>query len=116
VKVPEQSSVEEIDKKILALEDEVARLRKIAGQMRRVRQFWGNVEKTETCWNWMGKLYDGYGSLAWNGKAVGPHRVAYELMVGKINPTLVIDHICPKDSLQERARILSGKYIPHSSI
>jgi hypothetical protein len=53
--------------------------------------FWGQVEKTALCWEWLGPVNTkGYGR--WRKKNV--HRVAYEQIVGAIPLGLVLDHIC----------------------
>lgn len=58
-------------------------------------KFWARVEKTETCWLWLGsKTTAGYGNLRWNGGHVYAHRLSYELAVDAIPAGLVIDHLC----------------------
>lgn len=62
-------------------------------------RFWAKVEKTATCWNWLGATSDkrgGYGRV-WRPRSrrhAYAHRVAYELEVGPIPDGLVIDHLC----------------------
>ncbi|KKK68322.1 hypothetical protein LCGC14_2945240, partial [marine sediment metagenome] len=46
------------------------------------------------CWKWSGHLVKGYGSLWANGKHNYAHRFSYELYIGKIPPSLTIDHLC----------------------
>ena len=57
-------------------------------------RFWYRVNKTETCWLWLGKTNQGYGRVTAKGKYVGAHRFAYELLVGQIPKDMVIDHLC----------------------
>jgi hypothetical protein len=57
-------------------------------------RFFAMVEKTDTCWNWTGSLMNGYGSIAVNGRTRRAHRVAYELLVGPTDQTLVLHHKC----------------------
>lgn len=53
------------------------------------------VRKTETCWVWTGGCdAHGYGQIGIDQKVVYVHRLAYELMVGKIPSGHQIDHIC----------------------
>jgi hypothetical protein len=60
-----------------------------------MERFWRKVEKTETCWNWLGALNDaGYGRIGYNAKVGYAHRFAYELLVGPIPEGLTIDHLC----------------------
>lgn len=58
-------------------------------------RFFAKVNKTYTCWLWIGsKGSRGYGQM-WNGKrVVAAHRLAYEWFVGPIPAGLTIDHIC----------------------
>ena len=57
-------------------------------------RFWSKVEKTETCWNWMGwKEPDGYGVFHVKSLPVRAHRYAYQLTAA-IPDGLVIDHLC----------------------
>lgn len=51
------------------------------------------------CWNWTGKLDNGYGRLHWNRKYYKAHRFFYELIAGAIpswkdKQSLEIDHLC----------------------
>lgn len=58
--------------------------------------FWDHVHKCEDgCWEWTRALTtDGYGRVWKDGKQQRSHRIAYELVVGKIPDGLVIDHLC----------------------
>jgi hypothetical protein len=58
-------------------------------------RFWPKVEKTESCWLWVGATTGkGYGTF-WNeGRMVYAHRFAYESLVGPIPDGLQIDHLC----------------------
>ena len=58
-------------------------------------RFWANVEKTETCWNWIGGDNGvGYGVFFYDGRRGYAHRFSYEFHVGEIPPGLHIDHLC----------------------
>jgi hypothetical protein len=62
-------------------------------------RFWSKVEKTDSCWNWIGaKSKRGYGSFRIKDKTVLAHRWAYENLVGEIPEGLVIDHKCRNHS------------------
>ena len=58
------------------------------------------VEKIEVnpengCWEWQGKLLNGYGNFyIGNGKAVPAHRIAYNYFKGIIPDGLEPDHLC----------------------
>ena len=59
-------------------------------------RFWNRVNKTETCWLWIGGTWDGrYGTFSHKpGHSIAAHRFAYELSNGAIPPGLTIDHLC----------------------
>lgn len=58
-------------------------------------RFWAKVEKTETCWIWLGrKTHDGYGTVWFDGRQHVVHRIAYEMHAGPIPDGLQIDHVC----------------------
>lgn len=55
------------------------------------------VERTATCWNWMGTIQpNGYGKFGrrWMRRDSIAHRIAYEKWVGPIPANLTIDHLC----------------------
>ena len=61
-------------------------------------RFWRKVNKTETCWVWIGGTSGGYGSFGTELIAKGKmrtdraHRVAWELLHGPIPDGMVLDH------------------------
>lgn len=62
-------------------------------------RFLAKVEKTATCWNWIGcRRPRGYGMLNIGGKIRSAHRVAYEMYVGPIPAGREIDHLCRNTS------------------
>lgn len=64
--------------------------------MSKVR-FWERVDRPSptACWTWRGAhIPDGYGQVVVDGRRVGTHRYAYELLVGPIPDGLQIDHLC----------------------
>lgn len=47
------------------------------------------------CWQWNGATDQfGYGSISVDGKTERVHRLAYTLFVGKLEPRMMIDHLC----------------------
>lgn len=53
------------------------------------------VELTESgCWQWTGRLNDGYGQIGYRHRAAATHRVVYEELVGPVPVGLQIDHLC----------------------
>lgn len=66
----------------------------------RAVRFWRKVDQQgptwngSLCWNWTAsKSRKGYGAF-WDGANRQAHRVAYELVRGKIPTSLQIDHLC----------------------
>jgi hypothetical protein len=60
-----------------------------------VERFWAKVDKTESCWVWLGTgTPKGYGQFAPNRRHVYAHRYAYELTRGPIAEGMTIDHLC----------------------
>lgn len=59
------------------------------------QRFWSKVNKTESCWIWVGGHKElGYGLFKLEGRTRQAHRVAYETMVGAIPEGLFLDHKC----------------------
>lgn len=57
--------------------------------------FWKRIDKTETCWNWIGQQDGGgYGIVGWKGKHQRTHRVAWLLMRGEIPHGMLVLHHC----------------------
>lgn len=58
-------------------------------------KFWSHVEKTETCWNWIGSTNgNGYGKMQINGKLCRVHRVLWEIRFGPIPEGMMVCHCC----------------------
>jgi len=61
-------------------------------------RFWNNVDKTETkskCWEWKLCCRSGYGSVKFEGKMLGAHRIAFELFHKRpITEGMCILHSC----------------------
>lgn len=57
-------------------------------------RFWRRVEKSDSCWNWVGHASGGYGRIRHDGTRVQAHRYAYETLVGPIPEGLQLDHLC----------------------
>jgi hypothetical protein len=56
--------------------------------------FWNRFKVNKTCWEWTGAKSNGYGMVGMNNKVFGAHRVSYEMVFGKIETGMVIDHVC----------------------
>lgn len=62
-------------------------------------RFWAKVEKTPTCWLWMGRVGSrGYGTMFWGvrGDRGGrcAHRIALLISGTEIPAGMVVDHVC----------------------
>lgn len=58
-------------------------------------RFWAKVNKTKTCWLWIGAINThGYGNFYAEGIFWSAHRFAYTRSVGKIPKGYDIDHLC----------------------
>jgi hypothetical protein len=51
-------------------------------------------ETDSGCWQWLGLLHLGYGSMRYRGKNRKAHRVGWMLLVGPIPDGLQLDHLC----------------------
>jgi hypothetical protein len=64
-----------------------------------MERFWSKVDKTDSCWLWnASKCQNGYGRFRFKGMARLAHRIAYELINGKIPDGMEIDHLCNNSS------------------
>lgn len=59
-------------------------------------RFWGKVRKGRDCWEWTGaRGTAGYGVMRIGSNCnIAVHRLAYELQVGEIPPSLQVCHHC----------------------
>lgn len=55
-------------------------------------RFLDKVQITNSCWLWIASLSNGYGRSGFRGKAMGAHRLFYELFVGPIEMGKYILH------------------------
>lgn len=70
-------------------------------------RLWRGVDKTETCWLWLGCLLDGYGVMKVGGRSGRPekvHRIVYELLrgplsAGHLHHTCHVRRCCNPDHL-----------------
>ena len=93
-------SIDGCGRKLLArgvCEKHYARLRRREGPLpakSAEERFWEKVDKTSSCWNWIGAQTAGYGSFRFDGRAVLAHRFSFELLVEAIGDGMEVDHIC----------------------
>ncbi len=75
-----------------------------------VEEFWLRVNKTQTCWLWLGaKDHKGYGFLYdSNYRLIPAHRFSFELVNGPIKLGLSILHKCDTPSCVRPDHLFSG--------
>jgi len=62
-------------------------------------RFWMKVDKSETCWWWIGaRNPSGHGRFWVAGRNVPAHVFSYELHVGPVPEGLHLDHLCEHPS------------------
>lgn len=74
-------------------------LEKLEMNPKDLQRFLSKVEKSNTCWNWIGaKTTVGYGQFRFQRKTIYSHRISYEIFKGDIPIGLQIDHLCRNPS------------------
>ena len=59
-----------------------------------MERFFDKVKKTDTCWEWIGSLRQGYGAFGMNKKTHAAHRISYEMHKGEIPNGIFVCHTC----------------------
>ena len=74
-----------------------------------IERFWRFVEKTETCWLWLGaKLEGGHGGFQLNGVCIGAHVFSYLIHFGNLNDGLLVRHTCDNPPCVRPTHLLFG--------
>ena len=65
------------------------------GNIPREVLFWFKVNKTDSCWLWIGaKTSTGYGGFFDGTRTISSHIFSYESLVGPVPSGKVLDHVC----------------------
>jgi hypothetical protein len=79
------------------------------GKKNTEEDFWLLVEKTEYCWNWIGrKDKDGYGNWFYEMKNIKAHRFSMKIAGKEIPDGMVSRHLCNNPSCVNTEHIVAG--------
>jgi hypothetical protein len=75
------------------------------------RRFWFNVQKTPSCWLWIGaRCPKGYGSIRRRDRTTSTHRWVWEQIHGPIPKGMVICHKCDIPGCVNPDHLFLGTY------
>jgi 5-methylcytosine-specific restriction endonuclease McrA len=72
-------------------------------------KFWSKVKKTEKCWEWKGRLSNGYGYFKYKGKRYQAHRLSFYLTHGYLSDLMVL-HSCDNSDCVRPEHLKEGTH------